>query len=269
MSTPPRPRTWQVTASASCALLLTVELAFAQALVRAVDPPQVRVILVGDSTLAPRTGYGNALCQRMVPTAVCINAAKGGRSTSSYRAEGSWAGVQAQLAEQTGVPTWVFIQFGHNDQPGKPGRSTDLQTEYPANLERYVQEVRECGAIPVLVTPLTRRMFKGSELDNNLLPWADAMRTVALRLGVALIDLNKVSAQSVQAMGSAEADTLAMEPPPAIALPLPHAASTETVGAVKSSFDRTHVGEKGAQLFANMVATQARELVGLQDYFKP
>ena len=29
---------------------------------RAADPEAVRVILVGDSTMAPRTGYGDALC---------------------------------------------------------------------------------------------------------------------------------------------------------------------------------------------------------------
>ena len=53
--------------------------------------------------------------------------------------------------------TYVLIQFGHNDQPGKAERTTDLATEFPANLARYVDEVRAAGAMPVLVTPLTRR----------------------------------------------------------------------------------------------------------------
>ena len=233
------------------------------------DPPLARIILVGDSTMAPRTGYGNALCQLMVPRVLCMNAAKGGRSTASYRAEGSWAQVQAQLGETPSVPTWVFIQFGHNDQPGKPGRSTDLQSEYPVNLERYVDDVRARGATPVLVTPLTRRTFKGTVLDNNLLPWADAMRAVAQRQGVALIHLNAMSAQHVQAMGQAEADTLATEPPPAaVQLPL-KPTQTEAAAVVKSTFDRTHVGDKGAQLFATMVAQAARKLAGLQTYFSP
>ena len=251
-------------------LLCAVGLCLAQTSEKPADKPLVRVILVGDSTMAPRTGYGNALCMRMAHRVECINAAKGGRSTGSYRAEGLWTKVQAKLDEPNNVPTWVFIQFGHNDQPGKPGRSTDLQTEYPMNLERYVHEVRERGATPVLVTPLTRRIFKGSELENNLLPWADAMRAVAQRQGVALIDLNKISWQRVQTMGQAEADTLAMEPPPAVA-PLGGltVAATETVGAVKSTFDRTHVGHKGAELFADLVAQEARKLTGLENYFNP
>ena len=41
-------------------------------------------------------------------------------------------------AGQTDV---VLMQFGHNDQPGKPGRSTDLQTEFPVNLANYIADV--------------------------------------------------------------------------------------------------------------------------------
>ena len=87
------------------------------------------------------------------------------------------------------VNTWVLIQFGHNDQPGKPGRSTDLATEFPANLRRYVKEARAAGAKPVLITPLTRRMFKNGELRDDLGPWADAAARVAAELDVPLVDL--------------------------------------------------------------------------------
>ena len=46
------------------------------------------LILVGDSTMAPRTGYGDALCQILVTARSCSNLARGGRSSLSYRAEG-------------------------------------------------------------------------------------------------------------------------------------------------------------------------------------
>ena len=130
--------------------------------------PQTQVLaptvyLVGDSTLAPNTGYGEALCSRLTPALACANLARGGRSTLSYRAEGLWDVLLQRLKARpagSGV-AHVLIQFGHNDQPGKPGRSTDLATEYPANLARYVNELRAVGAVPVLMTPLTRRSFKG------------------------------------------------------------------------------------------------------------
>jgi lysophospholipase L1-like esterase len=195
----------------------------------------VRVILVGDSTLATGTGYGDALCRRFKPAVACLNLARGGRSSGSFRAEGLWNGVLDRLRER-GAGTVVLIQFGHNDQPGKPGRSTDLATEYPANLARYVVEAKALGAQPVLVTPLTRRSFRDGTLNNDLRPWADAARAVASAQQVPLLDLNASSAAAVQAMGQAEADTLAEAPP----------------GAPR--FDRTHLGPKGACLFAGMVA---------------
>ena len=210
-----------------------------------------RVILVGDSTMAPRTGYGEALCARLLPGVACVNLARGGRSSGSFRAEGLWNTVQEQL--RAGAPysaTYVLIQFGHNDQPGKPGRSTDLVTQYPANLARYVSETRALGAVPILVTPLTRRSFRGPWLHDDLAPWSAAVRTIARQQQADLLDLNKYSAAAVQAMGPAQADTLAQEPATQQALP----------DGRKSAFDYTHVGPKGAVLFSGIVL---RDLVRL------
>lgn len=208
------------------------------------EPPTV--LLVGDSTMAPQTGYGDALCARLEPAVSCLNLARGGRSTLSYRAEGLWDRALARLqADEPGVPRYVLIQFGHNDQPGKPGRSTDLSTEFPANLARYVTEVRAAGGTPVLLTPLTRRSFRGSALNNDLQPWAEAVRVVARAQGVPLVDLNAHSAAMVQAMGREEADRLAQAPPGA------------------EGFDRTHLGERGACVFADLVVRELRLQIDL------
>ena len=206
------------------------------------------VYLVGDSTMASNTGYGDALCARLRPALECINLARGGRSTLSYRSEGLWdALLQSLRARPAGsVPAHVLVQFGHNDQPGKPGRSTDLATEYPANLERFVAELRAVGAQPVLVTPLTRRSFKGERLDDGLQPWADAMRRVAQRMGVPLIDLHGRSMALVQPLGQAGADELAETAPN------------------ERRFDRTHLGERGACVFADLMSQElARQVPAL------
>ncbi|WP_457446598.1 rhamnogalacturonan acetylesterase [Roseateles sp. P5_E4] len=192
-----------------------------------------RLILVGDSTMAPRSGYGNALCARFQQVA-CVNLARGGRSSMSFRAEGLWSTVLALLNE--GGPskqkTLVLIQFGHNDQPGKPGRSTDLATEFGPNMAGYVKDVKAAGAEVMLVTPLTRRTFRDGELGNDLRPWAEAVIKVAAEQGVPVLDLNAISHASVAAMGQPAADTLAEAPP---------------------RFDRTHLGPKGAALFSEQV----------------
>lgn len=243
-------------------LLLTAAAAMGQTPLQ----PTARVVLIGDSTMATRNGYGDALCARLQPGVECLNLAKNGRSSGSFRAEGLWDAALARM--QPPIPTWVLIQFGHNDQPGKPGRSTDLQTEYPVNLARYVQDVRRLGATPVLVTPLTRRTFKGAELGNDLLPWAESMRAVAQKEGVALIDLNTLSYQAVQSMGQDAADTLATEPPPVVLSAQASSTATETVAPAKSTFDRTHLGPKGAGLFSGMVADAARSVPGLASLFR-
>jgi lysophospholipase L1-like esterase len=224
----------------------------------------IRVILVGDSTMSPRSGYGDALCQRFKANVSCINLARGGRSSGSFRAEGLWTNVQNLLrAGGNYSATYVLIQFGHNDQPGKPGRSTDLVTEFPLNMATYVNEVKELGGIAVLVTPLTRRTFHAGVLENNLKPWADASKKVASEQQIALLDLNAESYAAVKAMGQVEADTLAMAPAPEkiIELPVANANKVEPAGAAKTDFDRTHLGLKGAGFFSVMVETQLKKLL--------
>jgi len=183
--------------------------------------------------MAPRSGWGSALCARLQQIA-CLNLARGGRSSRSYRAEGLWDTVLTLLKEggPAAQKTLVLIQFGHNDQPGKPGRSTDLATEFGPNMAAYVRDVRAAGGEVLLVTPLTRRSFKAGELDNDLRPWAEAVLRVGAEQGVPVLDLNASSHAAVAAMGQAAADTLAEAPP---------------------RFDRTHLGPQGATLFAAQV----------------
>jgi len=138
----------------------------------------------------------------------CVNAARGGRSSASFRSEGLWNKVIETLGGAEGETSTaghagntekiVLIQFGHNDQPGKPGRSTDLATEFPRNLEQYILDVKNAGGIPVLVTPLTRRTFANGVLQNDLRPWAQAAIDIAAKQQVAVIDLNFISFQTVQ-----------------------------------------------------------------------
>ena len=232
----------------------------------------IRVILVGDSTMQTNSGYGDAFCARFTPEVSCINLAKGGRSTASFRAEGRWDEVQRLLKDSAGFSaTYVLVQFGHNDQPGKPGRSTDFVTEFPVNMARYAQETKALGGVPVLLTPLTRRTFHGAWLHNDLAPWAEATRKAAAREGAVLLDLNADSYAAVQAMGQEQADTLAVAPPPpasaAPAAPIdPN--KLEPQGPAKSAFDRTHVGQKGADLFARMVERElAQAIPAIRPYF--
>jgi len=270
-------------------LLLAALFAVGSVFAQAPAPlPPVRIILVGDSTMAVNSGWGPGFCADVVPQLTCLNMAKGGRSTSSYRAEGSWAQVMDQLKRNSQFSaTYVLIQFGHNDQPGKPGRSTDLATEFPANLRQYVEDVKAAGGNAVLITSLTRRSFRDGKVKDDLLPWADATKKVAADEGVPVLDLNADSIAAVNKMGPVEANTLAMAPPPPVvaesaasgnsvpapktAAPVvPSANAAERKGEAAPLFDYTHLGEKGSAYFGRMVANELIAAVpALQPYIKP
>lgn len=248
-----------------------------------------KIVLVGDSTTAVQGGWGPAFCARHVTSFLtCTNLARGGRSTYNYRAEGSWVLADAEMRTPGYARTWVLVQFGHNDQPGKPGRSTDLRREFPDNLRRYVREIRAAGAQPVLLTPLTRRQFADGVLIDDLAPWAEAVRNVAREMDVPLVDLHARSRAVVQALGPVAAMPLAQAAAapaqvsaalggttvgaaPVVGAPAAQDnAVTEPMGQAKVAFDYTHLGPEGAALFATLVTEElARQVPSLRPLLIP
>lgn len=235
---------WFRAALVSIALLTTN-------LAKAADPGPVaeRVILVGDSTVASQSGWGDAFAKLLAPRVECQNIGRGGRSSKSYRAEGQWKKVLEAK------PSWVLIQFGHNDQPGKgPERETDAKTTFRENLARYVSEARASGAKPVLVTSLTRRTFnaQGKIQPDLLADYAAATRAVAAEQKVPLLDLNARSIAQMNQLGpeaAAAFDPKAKDP---------------------SKPDKTHLSAKGAEETAKLVADEIRkQLPELAKLLKP
>lgn len=236
-----------------------------------------KIILVGDSTMQMGSGWGGRFCSRRVASIVaCLNVARGGRSTTSYRREGSWDLALAEMATPGYLKTYVLIQFGHNDQHRSAERHADPDVAFPENLRQYVREARERGAVPVLVTPLTRRQFVNGTLQNDLEPWAAATRRVAAEMAVPLLDLNADSRAAVQAMGPFMAAQFAPEAPngaaaaallggstvlsqtagPAPVPPAPANVPTSPWAPARQAFDYTHLGEFGADFFSAMVTRE-------------
>jgi len=164
-----------------------------------------------------------------------------------------------------------------------------LNSEFPANLQRYVTDVRAAGGIPVLVTPLARREFKDGKQQNTLEPWAAAARRVAQEMTVPIADLNADSVTLIQKMGPVEATTLAMTAPliselaaarTGTTLP-PRPASEARVpdiaarpdgprGRIVRKFDYTHLGDAGAEEFAQVIANElAVAIPELRDQLLP
>ena len=163
---------------------------------------KIRIVLVGDSTVNDGGGWGYGFKQLLVGNVECINTAANGRSSKSFLTEGKWTNALALKGD------YYFIQFGHNDEPGKgPDRETDPATTYTQNLARYVDEARAIGAKPVLVTSLTRRNFDKSgsgKLVPNLTPYVAAMKKLAADKNVPLVDLHARSVEYCEKIGPAE-----------------------------------------------------------------
>lgn len=129
----------------------------------------VTLHLIGDSTCAVGNltttnyrGWGQIARFFLDGSLVTVNNhAVGGRSTKTFRSEGDWDSARAQFR----AGDIVALQFGHNDE-NTDERGTTPE-EYYNNLSAYVDEIRSCGAVPVLLTPILRRLFNGNVVSDN------------------------------------------------------------------------------------------------------
>jgi len=207
---------------------------------QAAAPATLKIVLVGDSTVNDAGGWGQGFQRLLAGAVTCTNLAANGRSSKSFLTEGRWTNALAQKGD------YYFIQFGHNDEPGKgPDRETDPATTYTQNLARYVDEARAIGAKPVLVTSLTRRNFDKSgngKLTPNLLPYVAAMKALAVAKQVPLVDLHASSVAYCERIGPAET------------------AKLNPIGK-DGKPDTTHLNAAGRLVFAKLVAADLRQVV--------
>ncbi len=198
----------------------------------------VKIVLVGDSTVNAEGGWGKGFCAIMTPNVTCINDALNGRSSKSFIDEGAWAKALADKGD------YYLIQFGHNDMKGKgPERETDPETTYAANIRRYIRDTRAIGAIPVVVTSLSRRNYRDGKLVEDLNNYSTAAKRVGMEENVTVIDLNAMSTKLLEGMTQEQADQFDATG---------HA--DQRAENQKTPIDRTHLNEKGQMLFGRMVA---------------
>lgn len=199
----------------------------------------VHIVLVGDSTVTDNAGWGAGFKAFLVGDVKLTNTARGGRSSMSFIKEGSWEKALALKGD------YYLIQFGHNDEPGKEGRSTTVD-EYRGYMERYVDDVRAQGGKPVLVTSLVRRQFKDKQnphrIVSSLSERAEIVRRIARENNVPLIELHDRSKEYCEKLG---------------------AKGCEEFSPLKNDgkVDGTHLNEKGHLPFGRLVAQELRVAV--------
>jgi len=211
----------------------------------------VRIDLIGDSTQTNNAGYGRGFCANFTAQVDCVNMAKGGASTRTFREQGLWD--RALLTK----PDYMVIQFGHNDLVTKDHADRQVALpQYVENLKRFVIEARAAGITPVLCTPLTRRYFESDgKIHSDLEEYSEAMRGVAKEMKTPLIELQDESIAYLDKVGEAEGNRLAI---------------TKKDNDGKTIFDKTHLNWAGSYVFGRMVAVDlGRAVPSLQKYVLP
>ncbi|MFB2121252.1 rhamnogalacturonan acetylesterase [Parapedobacter sp. 2B3] len=228
------------------------------------DDDEIVIFMIGDSTMEnktyqgsnPRKGWGQVFPLYFKPAVQVKNYALGGRSTKSFRDEGHWQTVKSQLQKGN----YVIIQFGHNDSKSEANRYAEADTDFRQNLIRYVLEAREREAIPILCTPIVRRLFdgKGNLVDTHG-AYPQVTREVAAQLGVPLLELHVRTAETLRQMGAERSRQLFL-----------HFEPGDYEGWKGDKEDNTHLSGTGAFKVCDLaVAELKREVPQLVPYFNP
>jgi lysophospholipase L1-like esterase len=217
------------------------------------EKKKIKVWMIGDSTMAikekrtyPETGWGTPFVYFFDSTVTVDNRAKNGRSTKSFLAENLWQPIVDNLQEGD----YVFIQFGHNDESKEKGERYAPPDLFKSNLLKYVTETRSKKAIPILLTPVSRRKF---DKDGNVMEthaeYSPLVKEVAKANNVPLIDLDELSKALYQQFGPENSKLLFLQLKPG-----------EHPNYPNGRDDNTHFSELGARLIAQLVLKQIREM---------
>ena len=199
-----------------------------QAMMRGVEPAtyavdrtggKPAVFITGDSTVKNEDkdkdgmwGWGAVASTVFDETRISIvNAAMAGRSCRSYLNEGRWDKVYNSLKPGD----FVLIQFGHNDistidKPkyrGAIATADDSSHVYRLDngryevvysfgwyLKKFIQDVREKGATPILVSLTPRNEWTDGKIERRNDTYGRWYRQVAQETGTELVDLHNLAA---------------------------------------------------------------------------
>jgi len=228
----------------------------------ALPAKHINVYMIGDSTMClydtdrlPLTGWGMPFADYFDSSVTIKDEAKGGRSTRTFLSENHWAPIVDSLH----AGDYVLIQFGHNDEANEPqfaDRYTPL-ADYRKNLVKFITESRSKKAIPVLITPVTRRNFdKNGQIKETHLEYSKVVRAVGDSLKVPVIDLDERSRDLVGKLGPETSKMIYMQ-----------VDSGEHPNYPLGKHDNTHFNEYGARLMAELVLNEIKRLhIDLEDH---
>jgi lysophospholipase L1-like esterase len=210
--------------------------------------------IAGDSTASskkldkrPESGWGEYLGEYLSQDIIIRNLAENGRSTTSFIREGKLDLIDQGIQKND----ILLIQFGHNDQKSiDPNRYADVNHAYPNQLKHMIEVALKHDALPVCLTPITRRDFVDGVLNENThLGYPMAMKKLCHQEGIMLIDLFKITQDLLTDLGEEASTSLFLHLKPGESPNYPHGV-----------MDNTHLNETGARLIASIIALHIKKI---------
>ncbi|MCM1072025.1 MAG: rhamnogalacturonan acetylesterase [Alistipes timonensis] len=211
-------------------------------------PEVPTVFLCGNSTVVdnqaePYTGWGQMLPQFFNDSVAVANYAESGLTASVFLSQGRLKKALTQMKEGD----YVVVEFGHNDQKQK-GPGCGAYYNYAYSLKQFIDNARRKGATPILVTPTRRRDFDADgRVRDTHGDYPAAMREIAAREGVALVDFQEETKKLIEALGVEGSKALFV-----------HCPAGTYEGQEADIADNTHFSNFGAREIAKIFAEAVR-----------
>lgn len=216
------------------------------------DTTATTIFLCGNSTVVdqahePYASWGQMIPRWFGPEVAISNHAESGLTAGSFLASNRLEKVLAMMKKGD----YVICEFGHNDQKEKtPGSGAWYNFSY--NLKQYIDKVRAKGGNIIFVTPTQRRSFDKatrSKIQETHGDYPDAMRAVAKREGVPVIELHDMTRTFFETLGYENSKKS-----------LVHYPANTYPNQPKALEDNTHFNPYGAYEVAKMVVMGMKQL---------
>lgn len=216
------------------------------------DTMATTIFLCGNSTvvdqeLEPWASWGQMIPRWFTDKVAISNHAESGLTVRTFL-NGHRLDKVLSMAK---AGDYVVCEFGHNDQKEK-GAGDGAWYHFAHGLKTFIDRVRAAGANIIFITPTQRRSFDEathSKIQETHLDYPDAMRTVAKREGVPVIELHDMTRDFFETLGF-EGSKRA----------LVHYAANTFPGQTKALADNTHFNPYGAYEVAKMVVMGMKQL---------
>lgn len=236
---------------------------------------KTKIFIAGDSTACiygsddnysvKREGWGMALPYMLYEDkAEVVNLAMSGRSSKSFTTEENYQTLLNDMSEGD----FLIIQFGHND--AKKTKPEDLQNRYTSDqgdketegsfknslYKNYILKAQEKGAVPILVTPVSRNSFDENEVcEDSHGNYDDCVRELAEECSISCVDLTKLTSDLYTILGPTQTSML-------------HAIYKDPEKG-KYGHDDTHFNKLGALTVAELARTELLKIDGIKDVLRP